>query len=326
MEKIIIKGILKTVGPLSIKLPRVEGSRDNEFGNFPVQTRGLDADGNKQRTAYLPATTLRGFLRRAATLRRMQAAADAGKPYRLPQIYSEMIGQDAESEKQAGDIDLLALQQARQASPVLDLFGSGLGIKSRLKVSHFVPTVNVLPDVFTGVRKDLDDTEEALALMEPSDMQAFLGRSTSNNQRATAAALVKQLETQVRRLHKKNEPIPDDIAQALQAAKANEEKHKIEMGDMRNSTRTIVQHFALPAGIELNGKIVVEHATAQDLEMLEHGLNTLSQHPVLGAHSARGCGEVEGVFQVFNQDGKLLKTVAIGDYAPARVTDFSAKI
>jgi CRISPR type IV-associated protein Csf2 len=322
MQKIIIKGTLKTVGPLSIKMPQAEGSRENEFGNFPVQTRGIDADGNKQRTAYLPATTLRGFLRRAATLRRMQAAADGGKPYRLPQIYSEMIGQDAESEKQAGDIDLLALQLARQASPVLDLFGSGLGIKSRLKVSHFVPSINVLPDVFTGVRKDLDDTEEAMALMDPADMNAFLGRSASNNQRAAASAVVKQLETQVRRLQKKNEPVPDDMAQALQTAKANEDKHKANMGDMRNSTRTIVQHFALPAGIELNGKIVVEHSTEQDLEMLEHGLSELSMRPVLGAHSARGCGEVEGVFQVFDQDGKLLKTVAIGDYAPARVIDF----
>lgn len=322
MQKIILKGTIKTVGPLSFKMPLADGSKENEFGNFPVQTRGIDADGNKQRTAYLPATTLRGFLRRAATLRRMQTAADAGKPYRLPQIYSEMIGQDAESEKQAGDIDLLALQQARQASPVLDLFGSGLGIKSRLKVSHFVPSVNVLPEVFTGVRKDLDDTQEAMALMDPNDMNAFLSRSNSNNLRAAASAVVKQLESQVRRLQKKNEPVPADIAQALQTAKANEDKHKADMGDMRNSTRTIVQHFALPAGIELNGKIVVEHATEHDLEMLEHGLSELSLHPLLGAHSARGCGEVEGVFQVFDQDGKLLKTLAIGDYAPARVTNF----
>ena len=106
--KIVINAKIKTIGPLSIKMPKPEGSRENEFENFPVMTRGIDDDGNKLRTGYLPATTLRGFLRRAVTLRSMKAAAERGAPYKLPQIYSEMIGQDAESEKQAGDIDLLA--------------------------------------------------------------------------------------------------------------------------------------------------------------------------------------------------------------------------
>lgn len=321
-QKIIINAIIKTVAPLSIKMPQAEGTREGDFDNFPVMTRGIDEAGNKQKTAFLPATTIRGFLRRAVTLRSMQAAAAAGKPYRLPQVYSEMIGQDAESEKQAGDIDLLALKKAREASPILDLFGSGLGIKSRLKVSHFVPQVNVLPDVFTGVRKDLDDTEEALDLMEKSDMNAFLGRSASNNKRAASAALVKQLEGQAKRATKKGDTVPEDIAKALSVAKAEMEKFKDEMGDMQNSTRTIVQHYALPSGIELTGRIVIENSQDRDVELIEHALDQLSRTPVLGAHSARGCGEIEGAFQFHDVDGKLLKTIAIGNYKPSRITNF----
>ena len=324
-QKIVINATLKTVGPLSIKMPVAEGSRENAFDNYPVMTRGVDDAGNKLQTGYLPATTLRGFLRRAVTLRNMRSAAEAGKPYRLPQVYSEMIGQDAESEKQAGDIDLLALRQAREASPVLDLFGSGLGIKSRLKVSHFLPQVNVLPDVFTGVRKDLDDTEEALDLMDTSDMTAFLGRSESNNKRAAAAAVVKQLEGQVRKLEKKGDPVPEDMAKALAVAKAELDKHKGDMGDMQNSTRTIVQHYALPAGLELSGRIVIENARDRDMELLDYGLDQFSLKPVLGAHSARGCGELSGTFQFFDGGGKLLKTVVVGDYKPSRVTVFSAR-
>ncbi|MGH8435160.1 MAG: hypothetical protein ACRERX_11910 [Pseudomonas sp.] len=323
-QTIVIKATITTVGPLSIKMPKPEGGRENGFDNFPVMTRGVDEAGTKLQTGYLPATTLRGFLRRAVTLCNMRTAAAAGMPYRLPQVYSEMIGQDAASEKQAGDIDLLALRQAREASPVLDLFGSGLGIKSRLKVSHFLPQLNVLPDVFTGVRKDLDDTEEALDLMEQSDMNAFLGRSESNNKRAAAAALVKQLETQVKRLEKKGEPVPEDMAKALDVAKAGMGKFKDAMGDMQNSTRTIVQHYALPAGLELSGRIVIEKARDRDLELLDYSLDQLSLKPVLGAHSARGCGEIAGTFQFFDGDGKLLKTVAVGDYKSARVTHFSA--
>jgi len=321
--KIIINAKIKTLAPLSIKMPKPEGGRENDFENFPVMTRGIDEAGNKLQTGYLPATTLRGFLRRAVTLRSMKIAADSGKPYKLPQVYSEMIGQDAESEKQAGDIDLLAIRKARQDSPILDLFGSGLGIKSRIKVSHFVPSVNVLPEVFTGVRKDLDDTEDALELMDKTEMSSFLGRSESNNKRAAASALVKQLETSVRRMERKGDAVPPDIAKALEAAKAKEDKFKSEMGDMANSSRTIVQHYALPSGIELSGRIVIENAVERDMDLIQHGLDELSKKPVLGAHSARGCGEVEGTFQIFNDDGKLLKTIFVGDYKASKVTEFS---
>jgi CRISPR type IV-associated protein Csf2 len=321
--KIIINAKIKTLAPLSIKMPKPEGSRENEFANFPVMTRGIDDDGNKLQTGYLPATTVRGFLRRAVTLRSMKAAADSGKPYKLPQIYSEMIGQDAESEKQAGEIDLLAIKKAREDSPILDLFGSGLGIKSRLKVSHFVPHVNVLPEVFTGVRKDLDDTEEAMDLMDKSDMVSFLGRSESNTKRVAASALVKQLETEIRRTEKKGETVSEDKIKALSVAKANEDKFKADMGEMQNSTRTIVQHFALPSGIELSGRLVVENAVERDMDLIQHGLDELSKKPVLGAHSARGCGEIEGTFQIIDCDGKLIKTIFIGDYKPSKVTEFS---
>ena len=158
MTDIVIHGTITTVGPLSIRTPVAEGSQANRFDNFPVMTRGLDADGQVLQTGYLPATTLRGFMRRAIVTDAMAAAAAEGQHYTLQRAYAELIGQDADSEKSQG-VDLLALRKVRDENPVLDLFGSGLGIKSRLLVSHFLPTVNLLPEVFTGVRKDLDDTD-----------------------------------------------------------------------------------------------------------------------------------------------------------------------
>lgn len=320
-SKVIINAKITTVAPLSIRMPVAEGARENQYGSFPVMTRGIDADGNRLQTGFLPATTLRGFLRRAVTLRNMRKALDAGKPYRLSQIYAEMIGQDAASEQQSDEIDLLALKAAREASPILDLFGSGLGIKSRLKVGLFVPEVNVLPEVFTGVRKDLDDTEEALDLMDKEDMQSFLGRSESNNRRAAALGLQKQLERKVKQAERKGGASPEDI-KALEVAQAGVSKFKEEMGDMQVSTRTIVQHFALPSGLVLSGRLVIDKASETDLELIEYGLSELSLSPVLGAQSARGCGEISGVFDFLNSDGNQLKSIAIGGYEQAKVTNF----
>ena len=309
---VIIKAKIRTEAPLSIKMPVAEGARENEFENFPVMTRGVDAEGRPLRTGFLPATTLRGHLRRSITIRSMQKAADEGKPYKLPQVYTEMIGQDAASEQQSDEIDLLALKAAREASPILDLFGSGLGIKSRLKVSHFVPEMNVLPEVFTGVRKDLDDTEDALDLVDENERLTFLGRSKSNKGRANALSLQKQLERKVKQAERK----------ALEIAKAEVGKFKAEMGDMQVSTRTIVQHYALPAGIDLHGKLVIDKATETDIELIEHGLKQLSLMSYLGAHSARGCGDISGVFDFYDTDGKQLKSIAIGGWTHAKITNF----
>ena len=319
-KRVIVKVTLRTKGPLSLKMPVAEGARENEFDNFPVMTRGVDSDGNKLRTGYLPATTVRGFLRRAVTLQRMRKAAEAGKPYKLPQIYNEMIGQDADSEKKAEEIDLLAIQRARESSPVVDLFGSGLNVKSRLLVSHFCPATNVLPEAFTGVRKDIDDTEDALELMDSGDMETFLRRTERNRERAAAAALVKQLEGKIRRDERKDGASEDD-KKALEVAKKQEEAAEGEMGEMKVSTRQLTTHFALPAEIELHGRLVIERAKDQDLEMLEYGLRELSRSPVLGAQSARGCGEIEGTFEFTDEEGKLIKNVVVGGYSDARVTN-----
>jgi hypothetical protein len=251
----------------------------------------------------------------------MRKAADAGKPYKLPQIYNEMIGQDADSEKKAEEIDLLAIKKARESSPVVDLFGSGLNVKSRLLVSHFCPATNVLPEAFTGVRKDIDDTEDALELMDQQDMETFLRRTERNRERAAAAALVKQLESKIRRDERKDGASEDD-KKALEVAKKQEEAAEGEMGEMKVSTRQLTTHFALPAEIELHGRIVIERPKDQDLAMLEYGLRELSRSPVLGAQSARGCGEIEGTFEFTDEEGKLIKNVVVGGYSDARVTNF----
>jgi hypothetical protein len=320
-NRVIVKVTLRTKGPLSLKMPVAEGARENEFDNFPVMTRGVDAEGAKQRTGYLPATTIRGFLRRAVTLKRMRDAAAQGKPYKLPQIYNEMIGQDAESEKKAEEIDLIAIQKARESSPVVDLFGSGLNVKSRLLVSHFCPALNILPEAFTGVRKDIDDTEDALELMDPKEMEGFVRRTERNRERAAEAAVVKQLEGKIRRDERKNGASEDD-KKALEVARSKETAAEGGMGEMKVSTRQLTTYYALPAEIELHGRLVIERAKPRDLELLEYALSELSLAPVLGAQSARGCGEIAGTFEFTNEEGKLIKNVVVGGYSAANITNF----
>ena len=318
MPHIVIEGALTTVGPLSIKMPE-----DNDWGGFPVMSRGVDEDGNPRKTGYLPATTLRGFLRRAVVTRDMEKAKDGGEPYTLQRAYSELIGQDSASEKQAGEIDLVEIRKAREKSPVIDLFGSGLGVASRLRVGHFLPRENVyvLPEQYPGVRKDLGDTDGVLDLLGDADADRYLGRSDANSRRAAAESVVKSLAGKIRAAKRKDQRTEDLEAELVEAKKLAE-KHKQEMGDMQVSSRTLAAgYWALPAGLDLIGRIVVMDARERDLDMIEYGLDRLSRSPVLGAQSARGCGEIEGVFKVL-VEGEEKKRVKIGRYAPSMVDVF----
>lgn len=321
MGDIVINCTVTTIGTLSISTPVAEGALANRFKNFPVITRGLDAEGRPLQTGYLPATTLRGFLRRAIVTDAMAKAAADGKHYTLQRAYADLIGQDAESEKSEG-IDLLKLRQIRDTNPVLDLFGSGIGIKSRLLVSHFMPSVNVVPEVTTGVRKDLEDTDGVIDMLTASDRETYLGRNDANSRRAAAGAVVKQLEAKLRKARKEKADTTD-LDAAMGEAKAKVEKFEAEMGEMTNSSRTLTSYWALPPGLELKGRMVIQQHRERDVEMMALALDALSRHPVLGAQSARGCGEIAGVFD-FMQSGVLTKRITVGGWAPAVTLNFAS--
>ncbi len=309
MSKIIIDATLTTVQPVSIKLPDQEG--------HPKMTRGVDSDGHPKKTAYIPATTMRGKLRRLAVQPLMEAAKAAGKPWTLHQVYEAMLGQDAASEA-SEEIDLVALKKRRADNHIVDLFGAGLGVKSRLSVGHFVPVVDVQPESFAGVRKDLDSDLDVLDLMDESEVNKFVGRNTVNSDRSSTEALVKKLGTQVRKAEKAGQDATE-VKAALAIAEAKRDELLVAMGELKNSTKMPTSYEAMPAGIELKSRIIIDKATIKDMATLTGALDLFSRTPVLGGQTARGCGEVTGKFELSDQDGSLLGVISVGGYAPSKV-------
>ena len=61
------------------------------------------------------------------------------------------------------------------------------------------------------------------------------------------------------------------------------------------------------AGIDLKGRLVINRCRDSDLEMIKYALDQLSMHPVLGAQSARGCGEITGTFDVMVEEFDVAK-------------------
>ncbi len=309
MSKIIINATLTTVQPISIKLPDQPG--------HPRMIRGVDSEGQPRKTAYIPATTVRGKLRRLAVQPLMQADKAAGKAWTLHQVYEAMLGQDAASET-SEEIDLVALKKRRAENHIVDLFGAGLGVKSRLSVGHFVPSVDIQPETFAGVRKDLDSDTDVLDWMDEDEVNRFVSRNITNSKRADAEALVKKALAQVRKAEKAGQDT-SELKAALALAESQRDAHVAAMGDMKNSTKTLTSYEAMPAGIELKSRMIVDKATGKDMHTLLGAFDLFSRTPVLGGQTARGCGEVSGNFQMFDQDGVILGVVGVGGYAPSKV-------
>ena len=278
---------LTTKTPLSISLPIAKFTKGNKWNNAPMMTRGVDEDGNKKSTCYIPATTIRGSMRRTAVLPRMEAAAEAGKPYDLPRAYMELAGQDSSSEQEIDEIDPMAIRRAREANHIVDFFGSGLGVSSRLKVSNLMPGANVEPDTFTTVKKDLDTTEGVVDLLGDKDRSAFFKRSTANSKRSKADSLVAQLEAKL-----KKDGSNKETKVALKEAQELTKKYNDDMGDMKVSSKNLPSWHALPAGVEWTGYMIVDRPREGDLEIIQHWLEEISHYPMLGGHQARGCGEI----------------------------------
>jgi len=86
-------------------------------------------------------------------------------------------------------------------------------------VGHFLPSVNVLPDGYSGVRKDLGDTEGIVELLSEDDATKYYQRETSNSRRAKADEIVTKLERQIRALGKKGDDVSELTAQLDEAKK-----------------------------------------------------------------------------------------------------------
>ena len=268
---LVIKMTITPRAPLSITMPATGIRSGNPYNNFPVMPCGKDDEGELIETGYLPASTIRGIMRRGAAMPQIEAHAGGVS---AATAYELVVGQTAESEKERDRIDLEAIAGERETKPLVDLFGAGLGMKSRLNfLGHFMPETPIMPFPIASVRKDLDSTPGVLELLTEKDKEFSISRVELNSRRAAAEGLAAQLE---RKLMSKRYPLPEEevpgvekeLAEANKLVKVvkSEIEERLGKDAMRVSTRAIFQHWAMPPNIPLSG-----HHNGSRLQGARHG-------------------------------------------------------
>ena len=96
----------------------------------------------------------------------------------------------------------MEVKRAREGSAVIDLFGSGLLVASRLRVSHFVPPPYFAEGMKTA-RKDLHETDGVLDLLAAGEGESYAERSSANTKRVQTENLVRSLTRDVKKARDK---------------------------------------------------------------------------------------------------------------------------
>ena len=298
---------LTTLNPISFSHHGVNG--------LPMMTRGVGPDGQHLKTVYLPAAQLRGRLRHEAA---MAELSRSGK-VKLETAYMAALGQDLRPEEDVEEEQVRLAEQLalREGQPLLDLFGTWK-MASRLMVSHLLPESNVAADTFRFIRRDIDANEDLMELLGAEEQDRFYDRQAKQSLASKSEGLIK---IATRELVKARRAKDTAAVDALQA-KINElgQLKKDQKGnDESENTKHLLEVEAIPAGVTLTGRMVIQRARARDLDILIDAVERVSLRPMMGAHQARGCGEVAGKVTFTGADGEVLAVVAFGGYKPAVV-------
>lgn len=311
MTNIFASITLTTVNPVSFSHHGQEG--------LPMMTRGVDSEGRHLRTVFLPAAALRGRIRHEVAFNAMERSGQV----KLGQAYMMALGQSTDGRvEDEGDVAYrIAEQRAiREKDPIVDLFGTWK-INSRLQVSHLLPDANVHPDRFSYIRRDLDSNEDIFNRLSPEDQDAFYERQETMSQASKAGDMIKAATSALMKAKKAKaaKEETDAIEAKIAELKALQAAHKDEAGGDGNNSKHLLEVEAIPAGLDLHGTLVVKHAKPRDLTMLVNAFDRISQRPLVGAHTARGCGEVKGRVTFTDGEGEVLAVVAFGGYGSARI-------
>jgi CRISPR type IV-associated protein Csf2 len=312
MATLLLDGTLTAVTPIAIILP---GSEDKRTPPGAPRKR-IMRDGLMVETAYVPPSSLRGRLRHLLTaeLMRLQNAAD-GRRF-TPEDYIDTALGGVKDRKAAGDderrVDLKAIREIRERNPIVSLFGSMVEqISGRLMVGDLTP-VEPVPASPTGrsVRANPFVRNQAvIELLDPVRFDAFVrlndDRLAANRAEDKADDLKRQLGGRKRAGAEVAEiaAISAQMKEFQDQAKAGFEK----AGGAVNIQQLLDGYDVIPEGTVMNNRIRLIEGTETEMALTLLALDLLARRPLIGGHTAHGCGEIAGVWQARIRDADLLQ-------------------
>lgn len=298
MKTIKLIGTIKTLAPLQVTIPDVVG--------MP-----RDANGD----VYFPASSIRGWLRHAATDAAVQLVAGTKNALSVDDIYMAASGVDTGRKVNLvgnGSVTVGANNKIREANPMLSLFGRWQ-MAGKLKVGNAFPlnSENSTSKTGGGARShaferstqltDFVDASEVDYLQSILQADALSAQDASENKR-TITALKRSLKTadaeRKKEIFDEIKVLEDEIT-AMKAQR---------IGASESIRRPIEQFEAIGAGVSMSHRMTIADPTKAEMCFLLWSIYAASINPVLGGKGNAGCGEIQAEWEV--------REYSFADYAP----------
>jgi hypothetical protein len=274
----------------------------------------VTARGNSERDSFALRTA--GRLRHLLTseLMRMQNAADQRRF--TPEDYIDTALGGVKDRKAAGDderrVDLKAIRAIRERNPVVSLFGSMVGqISGRLMVGDMTPVepVQAAPTGRSVRANPFARNQTVIGLLDPAQFGAFVrlndDRLAANRAEDRAQMLKRQLGSRKRAGAETAEiaTIEADMKEFERQAKDGFEK----AGGAVNIQQLLDGYDVIPEGTVMSNRLRLIEGTEVEMALTLLALDLLARRPLIGGHTAHGCGEIAGAWQARIHDGDTLQ-------------------
>lgn len=318
---LILTGTVESQSPISIVPPSwSKKTPDRTPMMIPKMPRLVE--GRYIDVPYIPATTLRGRIRRCARdVVRDAVIAKTGnpKPFDLDTAYFLTLG--GIKDKGSEDKRTVALeQQWRNQNPLLSLFGSGAPfVEGRASIGNAVPAIAVPIMAVDGVRSDdFRRSPNEIRFLNDADVSELIRRQTGNQTRSAVNADLKTLKRSLKNT-------TGDEREALVAKIAATEA---ELDAQEKSTGAVSVgmplsgYEAIPPNVQMQHRMRLTNVTLEEIGLFLAALNRFALHPIVGAHASVGGGEISAqwsVEQVESTGRKKLGTLSLYPFEPLSI-------
>lgn len=287
MRTIKFIGNLKTISPVNVTLPNVTGIPRNSHGAY-----------------YIPASSIRGFLRSTASTAIALLLQRENKFLSVDQHYMNFSGVDTGRKvKLGGGYERIGKNlDIREKNPQISSFGH-FAIAGKIKVGNAYCDSNVNPITIYGDgsrNHPFNRSPSTIGFIEPSELGYLKSVMDADAKTALATADLKankkQLQAQAKKLtgdEKKAIFIKiEDIDQLI-----NETKDA-RVGSTESILRTLDGFSAIDVGHTLQHRMILNNPSDQDLQYFLWVLSKASINFVIGGHQNLGCGEVHAEWNI----------------------------
>jgi CRISPR type IV-associated protein Csf2 len=299
MSTLLLDGTFTAVSPIAIILP---GSEDKRTPAGAPRKR-MFRDGLAVETIYIPPSSLRGRLRHLLTteVMRLQNAAD-GRIFTPDDYIDTALGgvkdrkTDGEDERK---LDLKAIRELRERNPILSLFGSMVShISGRLMVGDMTPLEPIAPaNAGRSVRANpFVRNPTVIGLLDPACFDEFERLNNLRTAANRAEDEADRLKPQLSRLKRSGGAVAE--VQKMETSIAELTKQSEigfkEAGGAVNIQQLLDGYDVVPEGTVMTNRIRLIEGTDVEMTMLLMALDLLAKRPLIGGHTAHGCGEIAG--------------------------------